>query len=271
MKNSWQTVFDSFYTRFVLRDFFGKIVPGGILLFAIAVSATSPSSVAAYIASMSFWAWIATFGVSWLTAFAIQSFAENVRFIRYYPKVLFSVPNKCLATKLDTQSIPEEVNRAFTDNAFVLTGNAKVTITNVGREWQITDDEGKFILQKEGEKLNIYWPDAEAQKRFYNLRIRFDKQASPEEKQQVERLVVIKEACGNGWIALAISLVLVLLGAIPDSDNILSFAALSLSDLWFVVPFLVLAVAAVCYLRRMHFVHVQRQHEYMVQALKDHK
>lgn len=191
MMNGWQTVFDSFYTRFVLRDFFGKIVPGGILIFAIAVSATSTSSVVAYLASMSFFAWVAIFGVSWLIAFAIQSFGEkplpgrcSFSFIRYYPKSL-------------------------------------------------------------------------EQQQFYDMYIRFHQNALPNEMQQVERLVVIKEACGNGYVAIAISLVLVVVDTI-------------LNRVWVVVPFLIVAFAAVYYLRQMHFICVQREHDYMVQALKTH-
>jgi len=168
------------------------------------VLVTSSTCFVKYVASMSFWAWIAALGVSWLTAFAIQSFAEkplpgrgSFSFIRYYPKSL-------------------------------------------------------------------------DQQKFYDIYIRFRKNASPDEKQQVERLVVIKEACGNGYVAIAISLLLVVVDAI-HGDSILSPVAPASSNLWVVVPLLIVAVAVVYYLRQMHFIHVQRQYDYMVQTLNFHE
>lgn len=210
MRNGWQNIFDSFYTRFVLRDFFGKIVPGGILLSAIAVSVMSPASVIKYIASMSFWAWIVALGVSWLTAFAIQSFAEK------------PLPKKLLPKGCD------------------------------------------FSLIR-------YYPRGRNQKESYDLRFYFHQKASPDEKRQAERFVVIKEACGNGYVAIAISLVLVMVDAIRDKDSVLSFVAPAPSNLWVVVPVLILAIAAIYYLCQMHFFHVKREYNYMVRSLELHK
>lgn len=87
--NDIVTIFDAFYSKFVLRDFLAKIVPGLILLASIAISlAPSISFIITYVVSMSFWCWIAIFGMAWIASFAVQSFAEKYGFIRYYPEEL---------------------------------------------------------------------------------------------------------------------------------------------------------------------------------------
>jgi hypothetical protein len=46
-------LFNALYSQFVLRDFFGKITPGFLLIISIAISLTSPRETNEYLKSMS--------------------------------------------------------------------------------------------------------------------------------------------------------------------------------------------------------------------------
>ena len=54
-----QALFQSFYSHFVLRDLFGKIGPGAMLLGAVAVGFTSFSNALDLAGKASLGAWIA--------------------------------------------------------------------------------------------------------------------------------------------------------------------------------------------------------------------
>lgn len=197
--NELVTLFDAFYSRFVLRDLFAKIVPGMMLLSAMAMSLTSSSSVLTYVASVSFWFWIAIFSAAWIIAFAVQALAEKYDLIRYYPKGL--------------------------------------------------------------EQIQIY-----------DMLIQFYKISSVLEKQQIERLVVIKEACGNGYMALSISLLLLVVDGILDTYNVgTPLIQWIFSELFRVGHVFIVLLGAIYFLRKMHFIHVDRQHDYMVRVLRQYE
>jgi hypothetical protein len=194
------TIFDSLYSRLVLRDVFAKMVPGSVVLAAIATTLTSPLEVAQYLRSMSFAAWLLAASLAWILAFAVQAFGERWRLIKYYPD-------------------PAE--------------------------------NGPATLEA-----------------FYDVKIAFDQDPPQADKQQVERLIVIKEACGNMYIALSTALLLFLFDGMLDVWR-------CKCQLWpwlwnesrRIAPVLVLTLAAVYYLRHMHFIHVHRQYAYMLQSL----
>ena len=79
---------------------------------------------------------------------------------------------------------------------------------------------------------------------------------------------MIKEAYGNGYVALSISLLLIVADGMLD---IFHNGAFSWPWLWgalaHVGPALVIAGGAIYYLRQMHFIHVQRQYDYLDRAL----
>src|SRR4030042_2781472 len=79
-------LFSAFYSQFVLRDFFGKIIPGFLLILSIAVSLTSSKETDKYLEAMSGWMWLMTGGVSWIGGFLVQSFGEACGFFRAFPK-----------------------------------------------------------------------------------------------------------------------------------------------------------------------------------------
>lgn len=81
------TLFDAFYNRFVLRDLFGKIIPGAIILFAISIIVIgSPERILCCLISFSFWLWIILISLSWISGIAVQSVGETIKWIRYFPK-----------------------------------------------------------------------------------------------------------------------------------------------------------------------------------------
>ena len=83
-------VVGSLYTRLVLRDIFGKVVPGSLVLAAaysaFVSSAPSPVVTLRRLGEAPFGIWIMLIALGWLTAFAIQSFGERTRLFRCYPK-----------------------------------------------------------------------------------------------------------------------------------------------------------------------------------------
>jgi len=76
---------DSIYGRFVLRDFLGKMVPGFILISIGAYIIVPYNQLIFLVEKLPIWGWFAIGGLSWITAFAIQSFGEAIRFIKYLP------------------------------------------------------------------------------------------------------------------------------------------------------------------------------------------
>jgi hypothetical protein len=181
--------FDSFYSRFVLRDFFGKIGPGFILLFAVGLWLESPNQLLTRLADPSLEIWLSLLPIAWLAGFALQSFGEL--------------------------------------------------------EWP---GLGKLIWYDPGEP-NIKWA---------GLRLRYREHIRtgdyPEDARQIERLVVIKEACGNGYVALLFGLGMLVMKI--GHENEVASTALSL------LPILLVLVLFTVLLRRMHCEHVIRQYKY---------
>ncbi len=179
-------LFDAFYERLLLRDVFGKVIPGLVVLVAIAASASTPSRVLAYADSMSFGVWVIVLGAAWIVAFSIQAFGEKTGLIQYY------------ASK---------------------------------------------------------WNDEQ----FYSQSLAFEACADPVQRQQLERFIVIKEACGNGYLAASFALALFVLDRMVESGWSWSFLQ-GLKDSWHL---LLVAVGLVYFLAKMHFIHVERQSTYL--------
>jgi len=139
MENS-KNLFDAFYERLVLRDFFGKIIPGLMLLSVIYLCLPAQLNNVPkldFIQNISSLGWLAISGLAWLLTFSVQSFGESAgkkKLIIYYPTDVFS------------------------------------------------DDE-----------------------KYFEFNIKFNEVALKDEKSQCERFVVIKEACGNGYVTILIS------------------------------------------------------------------
>ncbi len=144
--DQWYNIFNLLYSRFLLRDFFGKIIPGFIVIFFGASVLFLPNNLVSYISHFSFWGWLLFIGVAWITGFIVQSFGYLIHLINY------EYPDK------DT-------------NCYTL------------KIWK-----------------------SEQMKR----KLDFAQVSSKDEKQQYERITVIKEATGNGTVALLICLLFLL-------------------------------------------------------------
>lgn len=177
-------LFDALYSKLLLRDFFGKVVPGTILILSVSIVLFSPDKVGEFIKNVSFYSAILLIGFAWIVAFSIQALGEVTHLIRYHTY-------------------------------------------NSNRE-------------------------------YYTRRYKFRNQTNPEEHQQLERLVVIKEACGNGYVALGLSAILISVNflIIEGCEKAINYVKLY----W---PTIVFFVLIIIFLAVMHFIHVMRQDEYM--------
>jgi hypothetical protein len=178
-------VIDSLYSKLLLRDFFGKIVPGTIVILTVAVSLSSLSIIKDFLVDAGFALWLLLIGASWIVAFSVQSLGEFCTLIRYHRK-------------------------------------------------DLSDSE------------------------YYKLRHRFNSLVDDRERMQLERIVVIKEACGNGCVALLLSVLILLVDVWVDSPSILD-AVNRVND----THVLLFVVGVIVFLGRMHFVHVTRAETYM--------
>lgn len=186
MSENWV---DSLYSRLVLRDLFGKIIPGFILLSALLASLEPVAKVD--VKDLPWAAWVLAFGFAWITGFGIQSFGEHV------------------------------------------------TIR--------------------GRRLLSYYPDGVTDAQFREKLVNFVKLPDYEKyKQDHERLVVIKEACANTYLALIFATIILLM----DLGDLLS--TFSVFDL---ISIALLDGGLIYFLREMHFKHVDRQYVYLEKAI----
>lgn len=222
-------LFGAFYEKFLLRDYFGKVIPGFMALAAVSTLLTSPKGTIEYLSSMSFGAWFIALGIAWIAGVAIQSFGDTSGLILYYrkPKAEIAVLSRCIAKK--------EIEQFYVQKEFVKTSDGKV----IG-------------------------PITETDSDFYTFWTLFDQCTTklPEKKQQRERYVVLKEACGNTYVALIFVFLIIVLRDLINISDIegLKDVAVLASELG--------AVAFGSYtLCRMHFIHVRRQDEMMFRTI----
>ena len=80
----YRTLIDRLYTHFLLRDLFGKVIPGLIILSALLISMTSINFVFENALKMSFGLWIVIIGLSWIIAFSMQGLGIKIRLFKYF-------------------------------------------------------------------------------------------------------------------------------------------------------------------------------------------
>jgi hypothetical protein len=177
-------LFDALYSRLLLRDFFGKVIPGAIVIFSMCLATWPWTYIQKFIQDLSFISGLILIGLSWILAFALQGVGEVTHLLRYHI--------------------------------------------------------------------------CKTSKDFYGKRNRFHMRTNARQHQQLERLEVIREACGNGYIALSLSgLFLILNGLARDGYRIVFTVIVGH---W---PVIVFGGILVIFLAVMHFFHVRRQDEYM--------
>lgn len=179
-----ENLINALYSKLLLRDVFAKITPGAILLLSVWHSFSDFNTIFEFLSKHSNWLWLIYLGVSWLTAFAIQSLGEKIGLIRLY-----------------------------------------------------TNDINK--------------------KDYLDMRYKSD--GCPVlERQQRERFAIIKEACGNGYVAIILSIVVIAL----DTIITCGFGSVCnvLKNNWHVV---ILGFILISFLARMHFEMVEKHQEYI--------
>jgi hypothetical protein len=232
MASEVQNFFQSFYEGFVLRDLLGKIVPGGIVLASIAGALfSSPGYRLKDLNELEAPIWIALIGVCWLIGFAVQGLGELFGYIAYYPRQgnwLYKIVTDWLY-----KSGPEAASTDWLQAKKQLQNSPSVA-------------EAKRILR--GVMFN---DDAEFTE-FYIQVASFAKST-----QQIEREIVLREACGNASLAFLLSAMVWLVAAWHKVGS--TFYGVTLGA--FILAGLLLGY--------MHSVNVRRQHLRMVEALNE--
>jgi hypothetical protein len=221
--NELTGLFSAFYDRLILRDFFGKIVPGAFVAFPLFVF--QPSTIN-YLWDMSFWLWLFLVGLSWILGFAAQSIGWKAGIIRFYPEIV----EQC-------------------DWRSMLKNN----------EW------------RKDLKVNccIVKCDNLGENNSTNIMRDFDFVADSKQRQQRERLAVIKEACGNASVALMVGLLVIWLNRLLNWLMSTKLDTLPPID-WMIVTTITLIVISL-FLWIMHRLHVDREFRYVIAVLETNK
>jgi hypothetical protein len=205
-------IVDALYSRFLLRDVFGKIVPGALLLFTAvhAILYRDPNFSLKTLQGIPVFIWLILLGACWIIGFAIQSFAEFFNLIFYYPH-------------------PE-------------------------RHRDLSDPQKRLYTAETAPSS-----DKEFLETLGHFREEMDKNGN-QQIQQHERLVVIMEACGNGYVCLGIAALFHMIAMAnieyQQSSGFLRWIWSEACRLW---PHGIIFVSAFIFLRCMHMVHVDRQ------------
>lgn len=122
-------------------------------------------------------------------------------------------------------------------------------------------------------RLIKYVPDGVDLKEFSQQEIEFYKRLGPEEQRRYERLGVIKDTCGNTFVALLLLLAIFIIDGIADwiSSGATAATSVTFGTLYSILAFIVVVAGLVYLLRKAHIDYVGWQHEYMNMALEGYK
>ncbi|MCH7761148.1 hypothetical protein IIA15_07100 [candidate division TA06 bacterium] len=227
-------IFDAFYTRLVLRDIFGKVFPGLVVLLAFGEWFKPTDELLEWLHDLSLIQAAALVAASWIAGFVVQSLGELRgegigRLIHYMPR---------LEHEQNRQRNNAESEKGKTEGGWDDTIQVARTLRTLFRE------------HTSGAR------DAD-------------------QRMQYERFVVIKEACGNSYVAVmtyaAIKLLFFWFNIFAEKDCSADSVARwksGMPDLLSLSPIIVLAVVAITALRVMHIKHVHRQYEHVVSVLQ---
>lgn len=182
--NDLETGLSAIYLRFVLRDFFGKMVPGAIFLLALSFAVAQSYGAVPLWHESSFFGWALLLGVAWIVGFALQATGELTRILRNEPKSV--------------------TRQAFYERLVAL-----------------------HILTRDDRTEALHG----------------------------ERLLVIKEACGNSAMAFLLADILLLVRALGVGADISSRSGALIVGIALAVGFVALLW--------MHHQHIQRHLEYI--------
>lgn len=77
---------DALYRKLILRDIFGKIVPGFLVISSLSLRLDSAELMQAVIGKAGVAVWVVVAATSWLIALAMQSLAEATGLVRFWPQ-----------------------------------------------------------------------------------------------------------------------------------------------------------------------------------------
>ncbi len=227
---------DALYNRLLLRDIFGRVVPGFAVLSALALFFNLPNSIPELTNSLNFGQWLLLVAAAWICAFTVQRFGEmnlwpTGRLIFYSPP--FRSPKASRAQSGKVVPAPPDV-------------------------WKVLRDDP------------LWW---------YKLVIPFRTAAADTKESehllQLERVIVIKEACGNTYVALIVAVALVLMHFTFNlrSRELFSFDLVRTSFQAVIErgPVVLLVPCAIGLLRRLHLLHAWRQYTYARLYLRERK
>lgn len=103
---------DTLYSRFILRDFVGKVVPGALLTVSTLQSVTFPHSLLDNLSSLPAAIWLALLGFCWIAGFIVQ-WLGAILGTRSYPHIGDKIPGTSARhTKANTPASDVEFHRA---------------------------------------------------------------------------------------------------------------------------------------------------------------
>jgi len=123
-----------------------------------------------------------------------------------------------------------------------------------------------FAIQGLGEKHKFIKnePPGLNRQQLYERMVEFERKSTSSQQMHAERLLVIKEACGNGYLALILAVVLtILLWPLRVVATGAPLLATFRASWWPFVPLSILYLAAASFLRFMHLRHGKHHLKYM--------
>lgn len=207
---SLSVLFDKIYSAFILRDFAGKIVPGALLAISVIYTFNNTFSLN-FLSNLNFGIWLFIIIGLWITGYLVQSFGEFIGLVTY-----------SISKDDDKKGERKSYLRIFKNFHVV--------------SFEDFIDKQKKAYSRESKKLSKESSEVQEQK----------KKIHDSNLKYVERLAVIREACGNSSTALIMSLIIFL--CYFCANNI------SIADKMY---FITMLVTAILLLARMH-----REHSY---------
>jgi len=242
--NGLKDVFDSLYSRFVLRDFFAKIVPGsifGLVIIIVFFDLPITSSV------LSFWYGLFFIGIAWILGIFLQTLGHWLHIIRFDRDSRKKIERGIIFQKIEPMF---RLIKSFFKKLvpYLIISNS---VEGSENQWQYDVINQMRLFRKNNAKAN----DSPGE----------------HEHQQFERLVVLKESSGNSCIAFTISGIFFVIGYCSDwcreMPNI---------ERIFDTDLMILIVAIVCFIIALvqykgyrHF--DKRQWDYLDIVLKEHE
>lgn len=170
-----QAIISSLYTTFILRDFVGKVIPGGLVLFSVATFFARPSRIVKFIVESRVVVLVFLVSVSWTLMLGLQGVPDSTG----------------IWNKLGLEVVPDSTG------IWKKLG-LEVDPDSTGiQHYPDTTSDGKSDIMCGGSQLQCEY--VEVIRRFY-------RNACPDDKLMYERFEVIKEACRNLLMAVIISI-----------------------------------------------------------------